>query len=216
MPAGKPRRKWFSYFGLGAYLVYTYCTCIRRRPLTILRGIRPHWPSFKFWDLRITSFTSGHYFLIMTMRRTLLAAVALVVAFATRAVVSEKDNNYYPPGYSNPNVNHEMYWRDSANVLQDLSSFSKLYVEFHSCAYVLTYHYLSYSTYIALMLHRTVSSNRLFPTFPFTQQQYLQLESVRARLRRNKRRFLLAVVHGIHALFSCKRSLFSLWSLERK
>jgi hypothetical protein len=41
--------------------------------------------------------------LIMTMRKTLLTAVALVVAVATRIVASEKDNNYYPPGYSNPN-----------------------------------------------------------------------------------------------------------------
>jgi hypothetical protein len=57
------------------------------------------------------------------------------------------------------------------------------------------------------MLHRTVSSNRVFPKFPryaTTPQpypQYLQLESVRARLRRNERRFVLVVVHGIHALF---------------
>jgi hypothetical protein len=72
------------------------------------------------------------------MTKTLLTAVALVVAFTTRVVVSEKDNNYYPPGYSNPNVDQEMYWRDSINVLQDLSLFSKLYVKYHSCAYVLT------------------------------------------------------------------------------
>jgi hypothetical protein len=79
----------------------------------------------------------------MTMMKTLLNAVVLVVAFTARVVVSEKDNNYYPPGYSNPNVNQEMYWRDSVNVLQDLSSFSKLYVKFHSCAYVLSYYSLS-------------------------------------------------------------------------
>jgi hypothetical protein len=48
----------------------------------------------------------------MTMRKTLVTALVMM-AFATRVVVSEKDNNYYPPGYSNPNVNHEMYWRDS-------------------------------------------------------------------------------------------------------
>jgi hypothetical protein len=39
----------------------------------------------------------------MTMMKNLLTAVALVMAFAIRIVVSEKDNNYYPPGYSNPN-----------------------------------------------------------------------------------------------------------------
>jgi hypothetical protein len=82
----------------------------------------------------------------MTMKKTLLTAVALVVAFTVRVVVSEKDNNYYPPGYSNPNVNYEMYWRDSNNVLKDLSKFSKLYVQFSSCAYVLISHSLSFTT----------------------------------------------------------------------
>jgi hypothetical protein len=72
----------------------------------------------------------------MMMKKTLLTAVTLVVAFTARLVVSEKDNNYYPPGYSNPNVNSEMYWRDSNNILKDLSKFSKLYVQFSSCAYV--------------------------------------------------------------------------------
>jgi hypothetical protein len=76
--------------------------------------------------------------LFITMMKTLLSALALVVAFTTKVVVSEKDNNYYPPGYSNPNVNKAMYWRDSVNVLQDLSSFDKLYVKYHSCAYVPT------------------------------------------------------------------------------
>jgi hypothetical protein len=84
--------------------------------------------------------------MIKTMRKTLLTAVAMMVAFTTMVVVSEKDNNYYPPGYSNPNVNYEMYWRDSNNVLKDLSSFSKLYFQFSSCAYVLTSHYLSFTT----------------------------------------------------------------------
>jgi hypothetical protein len=72
------------------------------------------------------------------MMKILLTTVALVVAFTARVVVSEKDNNYYPPGYSNPNVNKAMYWRDSVNVLQDLSGFDKLYVKYHSCAYVIT------------------------------------------------------------------------------
>jgi hypothetical protein len=47
------------------------------------------------------------------MMKTLLFALGLVVAFTARVVVSEKDNNYYPPGYSNPNVKKAMYWRDS-------------------------------------------------------------------------------------------------------
>jgi hypothetical protein len=83
--------------------------------------------------------------MVMMMMKTLVFAVALVVTLTARVVVSEKDNNYYPVGYSNPNVENEMYWRDSINVLQDLSKFSKLYVQFHSCAYVIRCSLLLYA-----------------------------------------------------------------------
>lgn len=62
----------------------------------------------------------------MKVLNTLLLVGALVAA--------EKDSNYYPNGYSNPNIDEEMYWRDASNVLDDLSQFSKLYVTFHQCA----------------------------------------------------------------------------------
>jgi hypothetical protein len=58
----------------------------------------------------------------------------LFMAFLVVEGLSEKDTNYYRPGVSNPNVNEKMYWRDSFNVLEDLSKFSHLYVKFHSCA----------------------------------------------------------------------------------
>ena len=49
-----------------------------------------------------------------------------------RGTLSERDSNYYATG----GVQNSMYWRDSTNVLDDLSQFSKLYVQFHNCAYV--------------------------------------------------------------------------------
>jgi hypothetical protein len=58
----------------------------------------------------------------------------LLMAFLAIEGMSEKDSNYYRPGTSNPNTSEKMYWRDSVNVLQDLSEFSALYVKFHSCA----------------------------------------------------------------------------------
>jgi hypothetical protein len=68
----------------------------------------------------------------MTMKR--LAVVAAAVWLGTAS--ADKDNNYYPAGYKNPNADRKMYWSDAANVLDDLSKFSKLYVSYHNCAYV--------------------------------------------------------------------------------
>jgi hypothetical protein len=59
----------------------------------------------------------------------------LLMAFLIAEGRSGKDTNYYRPGVSNPNVNEKMYWRDSFNVLEDLSKFDRLYVKFHSCAW---------------------------------------------------------------------------------
>jgi hypothetical protein len=59
----------------------------------------------------------------------------LLMAFLVVEGRSGKDTNYYRPGVSNPNVNEKMYWRDSFNVLEDLSKFDRLYVKFHSCAW---------------------------------------------------------------------------------
>ena len=46
-----------------------------------------------------------------------------------------KDDSYYMAGSGNPNVNQRMYWKDAENVLQDLSKFKALYVEFSHCAW---------------------------------------------------------------------------------
>ena len=53
-------------------------------------------------------------------------------AFFVSAV---KDDSYYSANSGNPNMDLPMYWKDSENVLQDLSQFSSLYVEFHSCVW---------------------------------------------------------------------------------
>eukprot|EP00523_Entomoneis_sp_CCMP467_P008395 CAMPEP_0168732362 /NCGR_PEP_ID=MMETSP0724-20121128/7733_1 /TAXON_ID=265536 /ORGANISM="Amphiprora sp., Strain CCMP467" /LENGTH=810 /DNA_ID=CAMNT_0008779381 /DNA_START=161 /DNA_END=2593 /DNA_ORIENTATION=+ len=68
---------------------------------------------------------------ITTIHKTLLLLVLLLGGSAW----ANKDNTYYPPGKSNPNVNDRMYWQDSLDVLQDLSQFYKLYVKFENCAY---------------------------------------------------------------------------------
>jgi len=47
-----------------------------------------------------------------------------------------KDSNNSTYGkYSNPNIAYSHYWIDANNVYQDLSSFKKLYVKFHNCAW---------------------------------------------------------------------------------
>jgi len=48
---------------------------------------------------------------------------------------AEKDNSYYNANSGNPNTDLKMYWKDTDNILQDLSEFSGLYVEFHSCVW---------------------------------------------------------------------------------
>jgi len=47
---------------------------------------------------------------------------------------NNKDHNVYPWG-TNPNNHFKMYWKDAANVLQDLHQFSALYVRVHGCAW---------------------------------------------------------------------------------
>jgi len=46
-----------------------------------------------------------------------------------------KDDSYYASGFVNPNVEEAMYWKDSGDILQNLSQFSSLYVVFHQCAW---------------------------------------------------------------------------------
>ena len=47
---------------------------------------------------------------------------------------AEKDSNPYPYG-NNPNNQFKMYWNDAANVLQDLSKFSALFIKYHGCVW---------------------------------------------------------------------------------
>mmetsp|Transcript_24909 Transcript_24909/g.54653 ORF Transcript_24909/g.54653 Transcript_24909/m.54653 type:complete len:481 (+) Transcript_24909:108-1550(+) len=62
-----------------------------------------------------------------------LAFTLLLGAFA--AVNATKDDEYYRAGMGNPNVELKMYWADAHNVLQDLSQFSYLYIQYHNCAW---------------------------------------------------------------------------------
>jgi hypothetical protein len=50
---------------------------------------------------------------------------------------ADKDDSYYMAGSGNPNVDLKMYWKDADNILADLSNFTALYVEFHSCAWTM-------------------------------------------------------------------------------
>ena len=59
-----------------------------------------------------------------------VAALALVSSSAWAA----QDTAYYP-GYSNPNLQEEYYYREAVNVLQDIAAgeFSALYIKYHGC-----------------------------------------------------------------------------------
>lgn len=53
--------------------------------------------------------------------------------------VAHRDDTYYPIGLMNPlassslSSSNNMYWRDSYNVLHDLSLFQSLSIQYHSC-----------------------------------------------------------------------------------
>ena len=66
-------------------------------------------------------------------------AAWLLTTTLLSVVSAYKDDSYYMAGSGNPNVNEKMYWKDAENVLQDLSSFKSLYVEFHNCAWTWMY-----------------------------------------------------------------------------
>jgi hypothetical protein len=65
---------------------------------------------------------------------TLLRQLLVLLAILNQAV-GTKDDSYYPNGVTNPNVRRSMYWHDAHNVIEDLSQFAALYVQFHSCAW---------------------------------------------------------------------------------
>ena len=66
---------------------------------------------------------------------TMMMKLAFILSAAALATVvySDKDTNFYHDGFTNPNIENEMYWKDSVNVLQDLSQFSALYIKHHGC-----------------------------------------------------------------------------------
>jgi hypothetical protein len=63
--------------------------------------------------------------------RVQLSTFALLIYAAN--VVSYKDNKSYGT-YSNPNTAYSHYWADASNVLDDLTTFRKLYVQYYGCA----------------------------------------------------------------------------------
>ena len=73
-----------------------------------------------------------------TMRLSISSASLLLVtllAINTFTAKAYKDDSYYMPGKANPNVYEKMYWKDADNVLQDLSQFKALYVQYSHCAW---------------------------------------------------------------------------------
>lgn len=59
----------------------------------------------------------------------------LLLSLLVGLVEAGKDGDYYIGGFENPNTKHEMYWKDSLNVLQDLDQFSSLYITYHGCVW---------------------------------------------------------------------------------
>lgn len=59
----------------------------------------------------------------------------MIVAEVTSKSEVKSDSNYYPSelGMSDPNLDDKMYWAESIDILDDLSSFDVLYVTHHNC-----------------------------------------------------------------------------------
>lgn len=69
-------------------------------------------------------------------RRALTVAVLVLQAASLSYGANEaarQDSNYYAANSINPNVRNSMYYAESANILQSLSKFDKLYVSFENC-----------------------------------------------------------------------------------
>ena len=67
------------------------------------------------------------------MLMNIVSSLVLFVALGKARAV--KDDSYYNANSGNPNVDLKMYWKDAENVMQDLSKFSALFVEFHTCVW---------------------------------------------------------------------------------
>lgn len=81
----------------------------------------------------LTERDSSFYYYFFESTKVIMKIYFLYAFLLASAVSGSKDDSYYPLGYSNPNVNSKMYWKDSINVLQDIDQFEKLYVQFHQC-----------------------------------------------------------------------------------
>lgn len=72
-----------------------------------------------------------------------ITIMIVVCSFALDEVHGAKDNSYYPyPEFVNPNTYYRMYWKDAANVIEDMDEFESLYIKYHGCvwsAYVNSY-----------------------------------------------------------------------------
>lgn len=87
---------------------------------------------------RTTTTTTTQWTPSTTMTRLFLVIVVMLVltGFPVLPVVqADKDDSYYMAGQGNPNVNSRMYWKDAENILQDLSKFKALYVQYSHCAW---------------------------------------------------------------------------------
>ena len=69
----------------------------------------------------------------MSTMRSWACFAALVLAIGIQVASAAKDSDYYYPGFTNPNTENKMYWKDSINVLQDLDQFETLYIKYHHC-----------------------------------------------------------------------------------
>jgi hypothetical protein len=60
---------------------------------------------------------------------------AFTLLLTSGVAVATQDSAFYP-NFANPNVNkHDMYYRESINVLQDLygGEFDSLFIQYHGC-----------------------------------------------------------------------------------
>eukprot|EP00980_Cylindrotheca_fusiformis_P010765 scaffold2435_cov121-Cylindrotheca_fusiformis.AAC.5 len=74
----------------------------------------------------------------MRMSATMISG-SLITLFLLSAVNADKDISYYDANHGNPNVDLPMYWKDAENVLDDLSQFSSLHIQFHQCVWSYSY-----------------------------------------------------------------------------
>lgn len=82
-----------------------------------------------FRALSFLTLTSSYSLCIKTMK--LSVALSLLTAYVAQGA---QDTAYYP-GFSNPNIADEMYYREAVNVVQDVEAgeFDALYIKYHSC-----------------------------------------------------------------------------------